>query len=100
MQTVKLYWNFTDKKWNLVEIGTVIPKDNYSRCYVVPAEANFINPRKSRLVRLAWKLHLFLIKFAPKNMKKTNENSSAFLNSGLGVKWENNININSDKNEK
>jgi carbonic anhydrase len=57
MQTIKIYWNFTEKKWNLVEIGTIIPEEKYVKSYVVPAEAHFIDPRKSRLVRLAWKLH-------------------------------------------
>lgn len=60
METVKLYWNFTDKKWNLVEIGTVIPEGNYGRSYNIPAEMHFIDPRKSRLVRFAYKIHLFL----------------------------------------
>ncbi len=28
MQTVKFYWNFTEQKWNLVEIGTIISIDS------------------------------------------------------------------------
>ena len=62
MQTIKIYWNFTDKKWNLVEIGTIIPEVKYVKSYVVPAEAHFIDPTKSRLVRFAWKLHNILKK--------------------------------------
>lgn len=61
-RVLKVYWNFTDKKWNLVEIGTVIPEGNYCKSYVIPAEAHFIDPKKSRIVRIAWKLHKFIEK--------------------------------------
>ena len=88
MQTVKLHWNFIDKKWNLVEIGTEIPEGNYGRSYVIPAEAHFIDPRKSRLVMLAWRLHLFLKKYMPKKAEKLNPNLSVFKNTRLGEKWD------------
>lgn len=84
MQTVKLYWNFTDQKWNLVEIGTEIPKGNYGRAYVIPVEAHFFDPRKSRLVRLAWRLHIFFRKFIPEKPQKINPNLSVFKNNALG----------------
>jgi len=71
MQILKLHWNFTDKKWNLIEIGTEIPKGSYERFYVVPAEVNFIDPTKSILVRLSWRVHLFFIKYMPNKNKKT-----------------------------
>ena len=90
METVKLHWNFIDKKWNLVEIGTVIPTENYGRSYVIPAEAHFIDPRKSRLVRLAYKLHLFYRKLNPKKLKpqRLNKDLSVFKNLDLGEKWD------------
>ena len=74
MQTIKIYWNFTDKKWNLVEIGTIIPEGKYVKSYVVPAEAHFIDPTKSRLVRFAWKLHNILKKLDLKFKYITYEN--------------------------
>lgn len=78
MQTIKFYWNFTDQKWNLVEIGTIIPEGQYVRSCVVPAEAHFIDPRKSRLVRLAWKLHHIFGKIKIKKPKKINADLSVF----------------------
>jgi len=89
MQTVKLYWNFSEQKWNLVEIGTIIPEGNYGRQYVIPAEAHFIDPRKSRLVRLSWRAHLFFKKYMPKKTEKLNPDLSVFKNISLGEKWEN-----------
>lgn len=56
--TVEVHWNFKSKKWNLVEIGTEI-KNGDNRSYYVCSEMHFIDTKKSRLVRLAWKIHLF-----------------------------------------
>jgi hypothetical protein len=88
MEEVKLHWNFIEKKWNLVEIGTIIPEVNYSRKYVFPAELHFIDPRKSRLVRLAWMIHNFFEKLNLKKTKKINSDLSIFENPKIGEPWQ------------
>jgi hypothetical protein len=85
--TLKLHWNFEKKNWSLIEIGTEV-KEGMNRSYYIPSEAHFIDPRKSKLVRLAWKLHLFLRKFTPEKPQKINPNSSVFKNNALGEKWD------------
>lgn len=83
---LKLHWNFEKKIWNLIEIGTEV-KEGMNRGYYIPAEVHFIDPRKSKLVRLAWKLHLFFRKFIPEKPQKINPDLSVFKNSALGEVW-------------
>lgn len=59
---LKIHWNFEENKYNLITIGTEV-KEGMQIAYYIPEEAHFINPKESRLVRVAYKLHLFINKF-------------------------------------
>ena len=57
-----IHWNYRDKKWNLKEFDSEIDNPVY-RCYIIDEEFGFIDPRKSWLVRIAYKIHcLFNVK--------------------------------------
>lgn len=58
---LKIHWNFEENKYNLIKIGTEV-KEGMQRCYYIPKEAHFINPKESKLVRVAYKLHLIINK--------------------------------------
>jgi hypothetical protein len=60
MKTIKIHWNYVEKKWNLIKIGTEIPKENFIKGYVVTKEMSFIDPNETWFLRTCYKIHLIL----------------------------------------
>jgi hypothetical protein len=59
---LKVYWNYAEDKWNLIEMGAKIESGHY-KSYVVPEHLLL---KSSRLVRIAWKIHLIIEKIKSK----------------------------------
>lgn len=57
-RVLKVYWNYAEDKWNLIEMGAKVERGHF-KSYVV---TDYILFKKSRLVRIAWKLHKFIEK--------------------------------------
>ena len=72
----KIHWNTIDQKYNLIECDD-IKIENYV-CYVVPRKT--IDYNESRLVRLAYRIHLFFKRY-------TKNKINSFINSDLGIEY-------------
>lgn len=86
-EPIKVHYNFKEQKWNLIVVDEDLLRNATNKGYYLPKQAYFIDPTKSKLVRVAWKIHCFFQRFKC-NPKQKDSSLSAFLNPSLGTDWE------------